>query len=178
MNYFVKILVSCFILLLTVSCDKVSDKFVSEEGFTVNQSLDVWKTLKEENGDSYVYMTTNESVFGFGATTEITVINGTVTKRTYQGYNKDDMTGQRVNTEVNYVEENDDVGTNDFGFTPATIDELYDSCTGEYLTVKESENFIYFGTEPNGFISFCSYFPKDCQDDCSVGFSIDTFMFL
>lgn len=175
---FLKIITSTLFFFLLLSCNKNVDQTLSQEGHSFNESRDFWKDQKKEKGNSYMYTSTRSSVFGFGGTTEITVINDKVTKRAYQGFTTDENTGVIVNTDVNYIEENEDVGTNEPGFTPLTIDELYESCASEYLTVNESENFIYFETEPNGLINHCSYFPKNCQDDCSIGFTIHSFEFL
>jgi len=161
-----------------MSCNKNVEQILSEEDQSFNESLDFWKELKNENGDSYMYSSTRSSVFGFGGTTDITVIDNNVVKRTYQGFTTNENTGEIVNTEENYVEENEEVGTNEIGFAAMTIDDLYETCASEYLTVSESDNLIYFETEPNGLISHCSFFPKNCQDDCSIGFTIHSFSFL
>jgi len=50
-----------------------------------------------------------------------------------------------------------------------TIDELYETCAKDVLTVSQEKNKIIFNVSENGLIQTCIYIPKDCQDDCSMG---------
>lgn len=178
MKYYLKLIFSCCLIVFTFSCNKNIDNFVSKEGHSFSDSRDLWNELKMGNGNSYKYSSRISSVFGFGSITEMIVNDGKVTGRNYQEFTSDVNTGELINTDVSYIELNDEVGNNERGFGPFTIDQLYDSCASEYLTVSASDNFITFETTANGLVETCSYFPKECQDDCSIGFTISSFMFL
>jgi len=179
MTYYIKIIASALLILLIASCSKDLKKIVSEQGHSFEESIELWNDLKKNNSNSYKYTSTFTSAFGFGSSTEITVTDGKVAERSYKEFAVDPSTGELTESDTNnYTEASSEIGTNQIGFAPLTIDELYDSCSGEYLKVSESENIIYFETEPNGLINLCGYFPNTCADDCFIGFNIKSFEFL
>ncbi len=166
---------SIVLIGLIISCSKSP---VSEQHDAFEQSLKTWQNLKDDNGEDYAYSSVSSSAFGFGSETIITVISGEVVRRSYQEFTFGENSFDRINTDVSYLEEGMAIGTNERGLMAVTIDELYDTCAGEYLTVNEVDNNVFFETETNGVVNLCGFFPKNCADDCFTGFSIDSFEFL
>lgn len=160
------------ILLLVFSC---ADDFTFSSEF--EQSWDTWKTAKMNNGNSYSYTVDFNSFFGFGSTTTITVLNNIVVQRDYESYT---VNGETFDKEIISIwsETLKDLGVHKEGAEPKTIEELYGLCENSILNVSEKNNFITFLTENNGIISTCSYFPKNCQDDCAIGFNISSIKWL
>jgi len=171
------------ILILSASCQKIN-KLIPETPPTnppqktgnqsFDSSLEKWEILKKKKGNSYVYETSFSSWTGYRTITKIIVFNGKVVKRTFEEYKTDPNTGELLFTD-SYTEENENVGLNDKGAVPATIDELYASCSGRYLLVDEKSNTIYFDTNEEGILSLCGFYPDMCMDDCFQGFRIDSF---
>jgi len=167
-------------LMITTSCSK-QNEFIrtheSDEGFSVGDSRNAWNELKDINGNSYVYESNISSLFGFGSITRITVINGQLTERSYQEYLLNDQL-EITNTDINYSETEELIGSNEKGTPAHTIDELYNTCFSEYLIVDLDDNFIYFETDSIGLMNLCGFFPKNCADDCFEGIRISSFEFL
>ncbi len=170
--------------LIFTSCEKddnvnkselsVLTSLQGENGFSYNESLNKWTELKNNNGNSYIYQTTFVSWTGFGSTTELKVIDDKVAARIYQEFSTNEQTGEREITD-SYTENWDDVGDHEKGASPLTIDELYNSCAGEYLVIDEEKNTLYFETTVNGLMTLCGFVPNGCVDDCYRGISIDSF---
>ncbi|MEK6155648.1 hypothetical protein WIW50_20480 [Flavobacteriaceae bacterium 3-367] len=162
------------VMALTLfSCENDDTAFTSE----FDQSLSQWRQLKAQFNNSYVFSLVQSSVFGFGSTTTITVQNGVVTQRAFEAYQRTDTPGEKEVTR-SWVENQDELNTNDEGAAPMTIDEIYTSCDKDILSVSPDDNFIDFGTDSNGVIQLCTFIPKNCADDCIVGFVLDSFEWL
>ena len=171
-------------LFLFVACEKNEDTIRIEwstltnlrgaSGLSYLESLEKWNDLKERNGNSYVYQTAFTSWAGFGSITEIRVEDGKVTSRKYQSFSYNDMTGEREVT-FSYSETASNLGSNQEGAAPLTIDEMYGTCVSQYLVVDENSNTIYFETESDGLMTLCGFVPNNCVDDCFMGISIDAF---
>lgn len=134
-------------------------------------SLELWNKRKKINGASYLYTVSSVSVFGFGSNTTLTVNNGIVISRAYEAYNYNE--GNKEITE-SWTENQNELGTHNDGAEAISLDKIYAICKSDILTVNEDENYITFLTENDGVVSTCSYFPKNCQDDCSMGFTISS----
>ncbi|MFC2138309.1 hypothetical protein ACFLTE_09050 [Bacteroidota bacterium] len=170
--------------LIMVSCEKDNNnqdnnlslltELNGESGLSYDESLSKWNELKNNNGNSYIYQTTFTSWTGFGSTTELRVEEGNVTSRKYQGFEINQTNGQKEILET-YHETSDNLGSNDKGANPLTIDELYETCASEYLIIDENNNTIYFETTENGLMTLCGYVPEGCMDDCLFSVSIDFF---
>ncbi|TDM00394.1 MAG: hypothetical protein C4K58_04085 [Flavobacteriaceae bacterium] len=147
---------------------------VDSENITkAKSSLESWKDLKKNNGNSYMYTVHFRSWVGSGSKTTLTIQNGVVTKREYEEYK--DRSGTIVSS---YSETGNQVGKNQFGADALTIDQLYDTCISSILTVNPDHNYISFSTDNSKMMRTCSYFPKNCADDCSVGVNISDFVWL
>lgn len=94
--------------------------------------------------------------------------------RAYQEFTTDETTGEQEITET-YSETKSNLGTHEKGAKPLTIDELYESCAGEYLIVDKEDNTIYFEATTEGLMTLCGFVPKGCMDDCFSGVNIDSF---
>lgn len=149
----------------------------SQSGMPFSESSDKWTALKNLNGNSYVYQTTFDSWIGESSITEVKVIDGIVTSRVYEHFRTSETTGQHELIE-SYSETIADLGTHENGALPITIDELYTTCSSDYLTVDVNNNTIHFETELNGLMTLCGFVPNDCLDDCYSGVSISNFDWL
>ncbi|BDD05193.1 hypothetical protein [Aureibacter tunicatorum] len=148
-----------------------TDKF---DSLTYEESIEKWEILKAENSDGYSYKIEFQSFAGFGNVTEIIVESGEVVERNYQEYTRDLNTNEK-NIVEEYNEKGASVGSHEKGFSPLTIDELYETCLQDYLEVDSEANQITFETNDLGIISTCGYFPYNCADDCFIGFSMSSF---
>ncbi|MFI0428015.1 hypothetical protein [Mariniflexile sp. HMF6888] len=146
------------------------------------KSLNAWENLKETNGTSYSYIISTSSVFGFGSTTHITVLNNIVTSRVYELYSlydEDTYLGYE-NRQIleSYTENTEALGSNESGANPFTIDELYSTCINNYLSVDADNNTIIFSVDDSNIIKDCYYITHGCQDDCAHGITITNFKWL
>ncbi|MBD0833156.1 hypothetical protein [Aestuariibaculum sediminum] len=147
-------------------------------------SLDQWNNLKDSNGNSYKYTISTRSVFGSGTNTTITVINGIVFSRVHESYSLfNEDTGHYLGFEnrivlENFTENKTALNTHASGAPAITIDNLYDSCLREYLSVDASDNKVVFNYDSNDIIKDCYYIPDGCMDDCTVGIKLSNFEWL
>lgn len=155
-----------FLLLVFLACNK--DSLFSTE---YEASFNSWQNAKKNQGNSYTYVTERSSVFGFGSKTTLTVQDGKVVARAYEAYRLNETTREREITNA-WSENKDDLNSHEEGAETITIDEIYALCQNTVLRVSEEDNYVHFLAENNGILSLCSYFPKNCADDCSVGYNI------
>jgi hypothetical protein len=169
---------------LLFSCKKNEDipqselsmlsQLVGQNGMSYSESIVNWNELKIIKGNSYIYQTLFSSWIGEANITEVTVIDGIVTSRIYEHFQTNETNGQRKIMD-SYSETIDNLGVHENGARPITIDELYNNCSSEYLTVDANNNTIYFETELNGLMTLCGFVPNGCLDDCYIGVSINYF---
>lgn len=169
------------LIVILISCEKNNKDGLSvlttlkgESGLSYNESLKQWTELKKQNGNSYIYQTTFVSWTGFGSTTELKIEDGIVTSRIYQEFETNATNGQHEIIDT-FTETEDDLGSHEKGATPLTIDDLYNSCAGEYLIVDEENNTLIFEAELNGLMTLCGFVPIGCMDDCFRGVRINSF---
>jgi len=172
------------LIVILMSCKKNNDDKLSvlatlksESGLTYNESLAQWTKLKNLNGNSYIYQTTFVSWTGFGSITELKIEEGLVTSRAYQEFKTNETNGQREIID-SYTETKNNLGSHEKGANPLTIDDLYNSCASEYLTVDIENNTLYFETELDGLMTLCGFVPDGCMDDCLSGISINSFKWI
>lgn len=147
------------------------------------QSLQQWKMLKTQHNDSYEYVVSWQSAFGFGHITTITVREGQVISRKYEERNSPDYLQPEDDTfEEEFAEESTNSDTllhpKDDGFRGITLDEVYRECEEIHLQQNEQENWLYFTTDEAGILKVCSSVPFGCEDDCSEGVYISKFRWL
>lgn len=160
------------------SCDDQSESI--ENNTAYENSLTAWNDLKEVNGSSYTYEVITKSVFDFGSTTQITVIDNIVVSRNYEAYNlfdENNMPLQWDNRIItnSYSENSTNLNINNEGASALTIDELYNLCLKDYLTVNPKRNTIYFNVDTIGVLENCGFTPNGCQDDCYTGVTLSNF---
>lgn len=145
-----------------------------ESGYNYTESRKQWMRLKAEHKNSYRYSVLELSVTNHGSETSITVKNGKVTARDYVAFLISEEDGSRIVLST-YSEKGKDLGSHSEGAPAVTIDDLYDTCLAEYLSVDPETNTVYFDTNETGVIALCGFVPHLCQDDCFVGFDISYF---
>lgn len=144
--------------------------------YDIETSIDTWEKLKKKHQNSYAYTIEFISWSGFGNRTTIEVKNGVVFSRRYQEFLQENATVKPA--EENYYETGSELGKNPKGAPLKTIDELYETCLGSYLTVDPATHSLSFYTNDLGIIRNCGYYPKNCIDDCFQGVSISKFSWL
>lgn len=146
---------------------------IISKSHSFQESLNTWNTLKTNKGNSYKYTIEFVSYIGFGNRTEIEVDNGKVISRKYEDFLTE---GAMIKPALTmYTETENELGLHTKGAPIKTIDELYETCIGEYLIVDANTNYISFLTNDVGILSDCGYSQKNCADDCFVGVSISNF---
>lgn len=162
----------CFCAGLTIlGCSEDSKPVNVEERSLLEVSRAAWNAQKDMFGESYNYETRFASVFGFSSITTQYISSGTVIRRVYETTDQND-----VQSSI-YDEGASEVGTNSAGAEPATIDELYDVCESILKTKNPSENFISFDLDDDNVLKKCTFFPKNCADDCDEGVNIQNINF-
>lgn len=166
-----------FGLLIPFSCSKQQDENIGPTAETktpfiaeYNDSAEAWEINKKTKSNSYSFTINSQSAFGFGSNTIITVINGKVVSREYEGYIITEQGQQEIIK--TWIENENELGSHEEGAKPITLDEIYTDCKTNILTANEEDNYIVFLAENGDLLSVCSYFPKNCQDDCSIGYRI------
>jgi hypothetical protein len=139
-------------------------------------SLALFEQGKAAEGDDYVYTVSYTSVFGGGCSTEIEVRDGIVVRRT-QSLTLADGPNDVGETDT-WTEEGDEVGTQRGCHPPRTFDELYAECLDHVLCQDPADNYLLLETFEDGLLSLCTFFAKNCADDCSQGPSLDSFEWL
>lgn len=145
-----------------------------ESGYNYTESRKQWIRLRDQDANTYRYSVLETSVNDRGSETTITVENGKVTARDFEAFTISEEDGSR-NVIFSYSENKQTLGSHQRGAPAVNIDELYDTCLGDYLGIDNETNTIYFDTHEGGIISLCGYVPDLCQDDCFVGFDISYF---
>ncbi len=162
-----------FLSLLLCSCYNPKKNIAHEAKF--KRSLQHWQEAKEKNGLDYEYSIQFSSVLGFGNITTITVAGGDIVSRKFE---KTNLSNNSMKIETIYLETEAEINSHKEGAIALTLDELYSACEKDILTASLDENFIYFETKNDGILSLCSYFPKNCTENCYVGYNISSFKWL
>lgn len=165
-----------FLFLLLSACSENPLKAVKgDSDLNFKESLEKWDELKRTQGNSYFYLVSTSSVFGFGSETRIKVADGIVMERSYEAFTLNNL-GTREISE-SYVENFSELNTNATGASPQTLDQVYENCK-KHLKEDTKKHTLYFDTFDNGIISLCGYVPEGCQDDCFTGIRISEFGWL
>ena len=127
----------------------------------LDASRTAWADLKASLGASYCYDRSTSYFSGERIEAAIRVSNDRVVSRTVDS------------TRTGFVhEEAEGVSTSD-ALPGVTIDQLYDLCETEVLVQDRSANDVTLMLADNGALRRCYFVPKSCQDDCTVGATID-----
>ena len=159
-----RIIICMLALLVLVSCEKDNTRKSAHYAAKLEESHLIWMNSKSVCNDTYRYQVEGSSWIGTSWQTTITVVNGTVTQRSfelkYQG-----------ETEISWIEYENEIGINNEGAEPLTLDQLYSKAKTEWLTDRGDAK-IFLETDANGLISLCGYVLNGCMDDCFIGIHI------
>jgi hypothetical protein len=144
----------------------------SPEQARLSESRNAWVALKSENGSSYRYTVKNSSFTGYRSETTVEVLGDRVSRRTF-------TSGTDTGTpDTSWLEEGAALGSHPEGAPPLTIEEVYDRCASEVLTQDSGQNVITLTFQSDGLLQDCSYFPRNCADDCAVGVRVTSLEFI
>ncbi len=132
----------------------------------LDTSLATLGELQAERGDTYHYTRHFESWVGFGYETSVVVTDGVVIARSYQAWDDSQTTTD------SYEEVGADVGTHADGHPALRLEGLYTECANVILPGAAEGDDVTLSMDTDGVLKSCSYWPANCQDDCSEGFSI------
>ncbi|RYU92331.1 hypothetical protein EWM62_02530 [Mucilaginibacter terrigena] len=139
-----------------------------------DKSLKVWAAYKTSVNNSYTYTTLRQSFSSNNSETQLTVINGEVTKRDYVNFQYDgaSSTHDRIILKE-WHETPANLGSHtDEGAAILTLDEVYDKAKNVWLKADTKTNDIFFEAKNNGILSTAGYTLKGCADDCFFGINI------
>lgn len=132
----------------------------------VAKSKAVWKKLKKQWNNSYMYVNSYTSgEGGFTTKTVVTVKNGKVVS----AYIKT----------INYLKKGEDavIARDELSGEDLkkiyTLDAVYAFAESDLVKKSAKENYITFRVFDNGLISAAGFFPKLCADDCYEGFTFE-----
>lgn len=152
-----------------ISSCSADDDFDYQEEFEKSQKN--WIDFKETTDDSYKYIVSFESWTGTSWETTIHVSNGIVTQRFFKYTATEGLSEDISEEELEWIENEDEIGTHTNGAEPITMDEVYNKAEKDWL-IKSKSTQTYFETENNGMISTCGYNKENCIDDCFIGIHI------
>ena len=132
----------------------------------LDASRERWEALRDGASGSYAYSVPTSSFSGFRSQTGFRVENNRVVERSFRLTDPD---WQVVET---WTETGAQLGSHERGAPIRLIDDLYDVCADEVLTVDTDENNITLTFDERGILATCTYFPHNCQDDCAVGVTL------
>jgi hypothetical protein len=122
-----------------------------------------WEAAKAQSGNSYTYSREFHSFLGFSSRTDFVVESGVVVERHFKAQHAGAPESRQ------WSELGAEVGSHDEAFPPLLIDALYDQCETEVLSQDEDDNFMSFALDQRGLLQVCTFFPKNCADDCGRG---------
>ena len=140
------------------------------EKVELQRSVDTWLALKTENNSNYEYSSRYNSWIGFGSEITLEVENDILVARHRDMWDDEDNHTYWSETTP------DDLGSHDY-HQMSTIDQLYAICKDEVLVKDPVKNSINLSFDDDGILKACTYFPNNCQDDCSVGVNISSVEF-
>jgi hypothetical protein len=132
----------------------------------LGRSRDTWTAVKGSPSRHYRYADRNSSLTGASWETLVEVQANVVIRRTYTAR---DIAGVVTTT---WTEEAAAVGTHTEGAPPLTVEEVYTACSSNVLSRNPAVNRITLTFHPDGVMQTCVYEPKNCQDDCAIGYRL------
>jgi hypothetical protein len=108
--------------------------------------------------------------------TTIEVKQGRVIARKHQAWMLDTK-GKQLPKE-SWSEQGKEVGKHTNGPAPKTLTALYALCKQILATKSPSQYKLRVSVDKRGLLKTCTYRAKGCVDDCTLGFSIDSLVFL
>lgn len=135
-------------------------------------SLARFEALKLSEGDDYIFTQRVSSFVGSSCETELEVRGGRVVRRRQTSTGADGTPGE------SWVEEGSALGSHQGCHPLQTLDDLYAICLDDVLCRDPADHYLNLKTFDDGLLSLCSYIPRNCADDCSVGPALSAFMWL
>lgn len=127
-----------------------------------------WNAVKGGPQHHYRYSNADGSFSGARWETRIEVIDDRVTARAFMSTDPSGTVAQA------WTEEGAAIGSHTGAAPALTIDQVYDRCAAEVLTKDPATNRIVLEFRDDGVLGVCLYVPKNCADDCAVGYRIST----
>lgn len=137
----------------------------------LKQSLRTWSELKASNEPQYRYTSQDSGWTGGYSRTTVDVVDDAVVSRDFATFSPE---GEEL---LSWTEDAASLGGHPEGGAPLTIDQIYKRCRSEILSKDAEENWITLTFREDGVLEHCSYFPRNCADDCDVGFTISSLDF-
>lgn len=165
-----RILIITLLLISSIisSCSS-DDDFNYESDF--ENSHNAWLNFKDSTNNSYKYTVGSGTWAGSYQETTISVSNSVITQRYFKYTVTDGLSEDIPEEELEWTENENEIGTHQNGAKPITLDEIYEKAKQDWL-IKRKNTQTYFETENNGIISSCGYRDKNCVDDCFIGINI------
>lgn len=180
----ITMLLAAFILFIEASCKKnahLIEPLSLENNKEINdytKSHLKWLSEKQKHNNSYTYVISFTSWAGFGENTSITIKEGEIISRTYELWRYEQGGSSKKIIESSWREVKNEINSHLEGAQAQTLDQIYTTCSQDWLKKNTKTNIIYFEGKNNGLISLCGYVPKNCADDCLTGVTISSIEWL
>jgi len=173
-----RLVAGALVACLSIACSSSDGPHKS----ALEESRSVWRGLVAMNGETYSYAVETSSFSGSATRTLLQFEPGAELERavaTYRGFEVATPTpeGARGPLVLQWEERGAEIGSHPDGAPADTVDVLYDRCARDVLTKDPKLNDISLEFDDAGILRLCSYFPRGCQDDCSVGVLISDLQF-
>lgn len=133
--------------------------------YSLDHSLMLWLEQKQANGANYQYSTWFSSWIGFNRETSFVIRADVIVERHETSWSINDERSSWSETTA------EELGTH-AGDPLRLVGELYQVCKQEVLVVDEEQNYITLMFDDTGILKVCTFFPKNCADDCAQGVNI------
>ncbi len=163
------LIITLLLISAIISSCSTDDDFNYQNDFENSQKI--WLNFKESTNNSYKYTVGSGTWAGSYWETTLTISNGMITQRYFKYIVTDGLSEDIQEEELEWTENENEIGTHQNGAEPITLDEIYEKAKQDWL-IKRKNTQTYFETENNGIISTCGYRDKNCVDDCFIGINI------
>lgn len=160
--------IPAIILVLFFSAQLNAEGHIDQLQQEWNNSLQTWNKIKTQH-PNYSYTTGFTSWVGYSNETTIKVQDGVVTARSFKEMQQQNQPGYANVGGNMYIEMGPNIGLNQKGAKPLTLDALYATCGADWLNQNVLDNRLYFKTDEQGLLKQCGYRDKRCADDCFKG---------
>jgi len=161
-----RILTCLAVFFLLPACGENPEEGTAGSDF--DESRATFEQARDRADGDYVYAIEFASWTGYASRTTIYVEGGAVVRRTVSVTAEPDGGGM----DEQFDENGDEVGSNQAGARPLTLDALYSECA-DTLALDPTENELVFTTDESGIVQSCYAVPENCADDCNMGFTLD-----
>lgn len=154
-----------------------ADSTWKKDTVTVPISLDsskaIWEKIKKEKGTNYLYTYCFASVFGYGERDVVLVTNDSVDEVIKTATHINQNNGSTViDTQYLITKASDDIKWF------KTVDGFYSYAENTIMTKDTAQNSIECTMDATGILSGAYYTPKECIDDCRIGYNVNGITFV